>query len=278
MITSDENIRSEIVNMVKETVGLESAVYKTLSHLLSLVDTGDEKDGDVDAKLQRSPRKALQEFLTNAADLGRLQGGVAAKEILTKTGQKDDSWKSILDPIGKGQMNAPKNVSVGLDPSMKASRDINQEAETPTKAVQREVGAEGQGADPEKGVQKAIGNFEGQIVAKKGGDARDPAKDGSSIDSLMQSGGKVDPDVSSKEEKQDSFINGLSGDSEKRVPALDGKNEQRPFKEAVPEAGKSNLQDSRKPLFSPATLEAIHDAIPAYGKCRPSFTLSFRRF
>ncbi|KAL5964478.1 hypothetical protein TSMEX_007788 [Taenia solium] len=270
VITSDDNIRDEVVKIIKESVGLELAVYKTLSHLRSLTAVGDEKeDGDVDAKHLRNRREALNvggvgDFSGNAADPDGLRDGVAADQKLINIDQEGNNRKPPLAPNTKGLKDAPQKKLVRLDPSKKFNREIGQEAEKPDKTVQREAGAEDQGADPGKAVQKSHGNLEDSSMVGKGIDAQIPAEDGSPANNLVPSGAEVDPNAPIEEQKLDLSKNGLIGNSEKAVGMPDGKNEPQLIKDAAPEAGRLHIQDLRKPLLSPTTLEAINEVVSAY--------------
>ncbi|VDK31788.1 unnamed protein product [Taenia asiatica] len=260
VITSDDNIRDEVVKMIKESVGLELAVYKTLSHLRSLAGVGDEKeDGDVDAKHLRNRREALEvdgvgDFSGNAADPDGLRDGVAAEQKSINMDQEGNDRKPPLAPNKNGLKDAPPKKLVRLDPSRKFSREIDQEAEKPDKTAQREAGAEDQGVDLGKAVQNVHENLEDSFRAGKDIGAKIPAEDGA----------EVDPDAPIEEKKLDLSKNGLPGDSEMAVRMPDGKNEPQLIKDAAPEAGRLHLQDLHKPLLSPTTLEAINEVVSAY--------------
>ncbi|KAH9284644.1 Uncharacterized protein ECG_03335 [Echinococcus granulosus] len=259
VITSDEDIRTVVVDMVKQSVGSDPAVYKTLSHLRSLVDFGGKKqDGDVDAKLQRNRREAPQEpdldrmnkFPGNAADRGRLRDRAGVEVNSINMGQEGDDQKPPLVPNAKGLESAPKNKPLGPDPLKKPNRESDQKAEKPDGTAQRETDAEGQGAVSGKGALKV---------------QESSTKDDSSSNDSVKGGAKVDPDASAEEEgKQDSPKNVLPDDSGKVAEVPDGKSEQKPIKDSLAEVGKLNLQDSRKSLFSPTTLDAINEVISAY--------------
>ncbi|KAL5109269.1 hypothetical protein TcWFU_007960 [Taenia crassiceps] len=261
VITSDENIHGEVVNMVKESGSPELAIHKTLGHLLSLANVGEEgEEGVIGDEHRRNRREAQQEpdsaeiveFPENAADSGMVRDGVAEEESLINMDQEDVNQEPPLAPNARELENAPQKDSFRLDLLKKPNEEIDQKAEKPDKTAQREAGDEDQAADPGKEVQKVNGKFVDQIMVKKDIDAQ-VAKDDSAANNLVQSGAKIGLNVPVEGKQQDPSKNGSPEDS-KKVVGVD----------AAPEEGKLNLQDPRKPLFSPTTMEAINEAISAY--------------
>ncbi|VDM31010.1 unnamed protein product [Hydatigera taeniaeformis] len=171
VITSKDSIRNEVVNILKQSMSLELASYKTLDHLRLLADGGKEADGGVFAKLNRTRREAPQ--ASKFAVMDGIPGNGADSDEMR--GQDGNQKVFAVSNASKSNQTAPLNETV----------------------KQREAIAN----DPDTVRKNENENSEGSFIAKKAVDMQVPLEDAGSAGKSVQSGKKADYDVPNEGQK-----------------------------------------------------------------------------